>query len=365
MFNFYKKIHDIINNKETNPKFILNSEKEKQDENLEEKQVENLFKCEFCSKEYVNLTSLKHHQKTARFCLELQNKKIEKEDLFICEFCNKEFTVKHSYHSHIVICKSKSTTFESELKECKKELEHYKKELEQQTNNHKKELEQQSNELKLKLSFKDETITKLEKEIKDCKKIIVNLTMPTNNVQRDNDVNNSYTIHFNKLFNNIETLSDSSIKNRIKNRIKIISINKIELYEYKNVSEIVIISLTNVLKDFTFCTDKSMRTMVIKDENNKVKNIVLEDFITHCIIKGNNELNEYLDKVLYYINDLVKTNYIKEEVLYESISKIDDIKKSINNDNFNIKDDNNPFKKMISHFIMNCDHINKMHFENS
>ena len=32
------------------------------------------YKCEFCNNEYVNSKILKNHQKTAKFCIEIQKK---------------------------------------------------------------------------------------------------------------------------------------------------------------------------------------------------------------------------------------------------------------------------------------------------
>ena len=59
-------------------------------------------KCEFCNKEFSNISNLKYHQKNAKFCLELQN---QKQNNYKCEYCNKEFASEKCLKQHIYHCK--------------------------------------------------------------------------------------------------------------------------------------------------------------------------------------------------------------------------------------------------------------------
>jgi hypothetical protein len=124
--------------------------------------MSNNFICNFCKKSYGALSTLNNHQKTAKFCLDLQNK-LNSGVLIRCEHCLKEFSTQKYLKQHIEHCKNKKLNEQIDLK---KELEELKKEI---------------HELKLKLEFKDEINKKLEKEIDDYKKLASRPTTTINN----------------------------------------------------------------------------------------------------------------------------------------------------------------------------------------
>ncbi len=68
-----------------------------------------MIKCDYCNNEFSTQNVLKIHQKSAKYCLILQEK--DKSDnvtnLLICEFCNKTFTRKDVRNIHILSCKKK------------------------------------------------------------------------------------------------------------------------------------------------------------------------------------------------------------------------------------------------------------------
>lgn len=74
------------------------------------------FICEFCKHSFANRHSLKKHQKSARYCLALQNK----DTYFACEHCNKTFSEETDLTKHYERCKVR---FESILTENKKQAE--------------------------------------------------------------------------------------------------------------------------------------------------------------------------------------------------------------------------------------------------
>lgn len=60
------------------------------------------MECEFCKKCFKNKYTLKSHQKTAKYCLELRGDlKIGK---YLCEYCNKDFTQKIHLCTHLKTC---------------------------------------------------------------------------------------------------------------------------------------------------------------------------------------------------------------------------------------------------------------------
>jgi hypothetical protein len=91
------------------------------DENGETNNVgEN--QCEFCQKNFSANKNLVAHQKTARYCIKIQeekiNEKLEQEEKasqnkfeeFNCEFCKESFTLKSSLKRHLERCKDKNKT---------------------------------------------------------------------------------------------------------------------------------------------------------------------------------------------------------------------------------------------------------------
>lgn len=57
--------------------------------------------CEHCNREFSNIYNLKHHKKTAKYCLDKKNEEIEKN--FICG-CTKSFNTKSSLERHNLTC---------------------------------------------------------------------------------------------------------------------------------------------------------------------------------------------------------------------------------------------------------------------
>ena len=64
-----------------------------------------MVSCQFCKKKFAYKGTLSTHQKTAKYCLEIQGKDIS--NLFGCEFCNKNFTTQQNLKDHILVCKEK------------------------------------------------------------------------------------------------------------------------------------------------------------------------------------------------------------------------------------------------------------------
>lgn len=113
------------------------------------------MECEFCNKSFTTKIVLKTHQKTAKYCLKLQNKKSV--EIFQCIYCSKNFNVKYNYDVHLtghltdpvtVKIKEDCIKMEDEIKELKMKLE------------------QKDEELKQKLEAKDETLKNVLDQLK-------------------------------------------------------------------------------------------------------------------------------------------------------------------------------------------------------
>lgn len=57
--------------------------------------------CEHCKNKFSSKTSLKHHQRTAKYCLKIQNIEDKK---FVCESCDKVLSTQHRLRTHMQIC---------------------------------------------------------------------------------------------------------------------------------------------------------------------------------------------------------------------------------------------------------------------
>ena len=56
------------------------------------------MECDFCKKTFSSKSNLVAHQKSAKYCLELQGK--DNKD-FICEHCTRTFTLHKTLNEHI------------------------------------------------------------------------------------------------------------------------------------------------------------------------------------------------------------------------------------------------------------------------
>jgi hypothetical protein len=124
--------------------------------------METKYICTFCDKFFSSKSSLVVHQKTAKYCLELQGKK---DVLFNCDFCKKGFTLKQIYQDHLLICKHKNII---KLNQKEEQLETYKKEKEEQLETYKKE----NRELLLTIKEKDIILKEKENQIKELKSML-------------------------------------------------------------------------------------------------------------------------------------------------------------------------------------------------
>ena len=171
-----------------------------------------MFSCNFCKKDFSFKGNMISHQKTAKYCLDIQGKNC---NAFECSFCCKIFTTHQNLNDHLTSCKEKEKKhYEIKIQELEKQIILVKKEcentLEKQKHKYSNQLRDQDLYLteKLKemetnytrqLEEKETTITKLEAKLEKFENaVIANTRNPitTNNTIVLNTLNLNDTEKF-------------------------------------------------------------------------------------------------------------------------------------------------------------------------
>ena len=165
-----------------------------------------MFACEYCNKQFGTNSNLKSHQLKTKYCLQLQNKNIDK----TCEYCNKKLSIryvdKHKCHekdAKLAILKLE------EIKE-QEEFNNKKLQLIQQADEYKKETERKLidmqiqddlirkheiyiRELETKLQMKEEIINKYEGKLDKQEEKLLEKLSTVSNVTTNNttQINNN------------------------------------------------------------------------------------------------------------------------------------------------------------------------------
>jgi len=252
----------------------------------------NNLTCEFCNKSFTTSYNFKNHQKTAKYCLELQNKPVEEK--YKCTFCNKGFNLKTIYNTHILTCKDKKDIEDKNLLGKIKELENKLKQKD-------KEIIKKDNlinELNIKVSLKDEIINDLKKTNKE----LINRPSTTSIINNDNRQQNQYNIQFNQLFEKLPILNELNINNKIN---ELSTEEKVSQYDLDNFYKESLENITYQLKDFSFCTDPSRKMVVIKDETEKSVKMNAEEFLSKSFFLGFESITNHITLVDKIVNDRV------------------------------------------------------------
>lgn len=177
--------------------------------------------CEFCKRSFSTKGILVSHQKTAKYCLELQNKNNEN---FQCNFCKKNFTSRYNLNDHLNTCKKKKTEeIENKLKgDFTQQIDILKEKIISLQNL------QYDNEkyYQIKIDEKDKIIQKLETKLEKFENVVI-----SNNKNLNSSENNEIPIPLSNKLNNIieEIKEDMEYSNITLNNV-IISSRPIDHY---------------------------------------------------------------------------------------------------------------------------------------
>ncbi len=323
------------------------------------------MKCQYCNKDYANEKILKKHQKTAIFCIEIQNRiqnqiHSSSESLvfgksinFSCQFCEEHFTLKYNLERHYKSCKIKIEKIqeENELKnqqiisKIQEENEKLKNQLltiKEELNSYKLESVIKDEKIKLKdehIKMKDETISKLEKEIDSLKKenketvnqfleeekklvnTLINKPTITNQQNITNNTINQY---------NIQPFTDETVLNAYKSYyyetnkpFRRTSYNIITGYKEGFDISIVFNGLMKKLTPFYGITDKSRdKIMYIKD--GLMITTTADEFVsTNIVMNSIDAVFQFISGVVDEINKTMEIGYVGKNDVIKQLTDID------------------------------------------
>jgi hypothetical protein len=260
-----------------------------------------MVKCSYCSHDFSTKTSLNSHQKTAKYCLKIQEAEgVEIKFLFKCNFCSKILSQQIDLDRHQLKCSSKKETDNNN----KYELIII--ELQTSIASHKKEIEQNNIELERKLSIKDRIIKKIrlecEKKLSDKDRIIEEQKIIIKEFQDDQRKQNKdltdriqsmaekaiakpSTLNQN-IINNMMPITDAHLQEHVQN------LNPVHVQN--GASGYAKYALEYPLKDMIVCTDFQRRNCKYKDENGNVVSDPEMTKITKRLFSAIKERNEEL-----------------------------------------------------------------------
>lgn len=332
----------------------------------------NSIVCQYCNKEFSSLNNLKIHKKTAKYCLEIQEKLIQDISQCIneCEYCKKKFTTKYNLTTHLKTCKSKK---EKEKEENLTKIIHEKnneknikfeeicKEFEVRIDQIKKNHIYEVNKLEEQNKYLNEQNKYLKDELEYYKKkqdqyVKDAINKPTNTTVT---TNNNYQIQYNQMVENIEPFTKENLLKHVS------ELENNPPYLFSNNGDVKKTSIdTNdnlgrhlslKLESLAFATDPSRGTIVIKDENNVPKKINIETFSQDCIGHTKPFLLNCVAKCKKDIDDEYSMNELNDNEYSDRLLSLASVKRNILNNH-----ELNPLHKATSgYLIKGIPHLSK------
>ncbi len=183
------------------------------------------MECEFCRQLLSNKSSLKNHQKTAKYCLKKQGQ-ISK--LFECTYCTKYLSTKQHLKYHLKSCREKK---EKELEEDK-----------------------EINKVRILEDMYKARIKSLETQVTELQKTIERISLES---QRPNVTNNFINDNRIQQLNNLIPITDE----RIEHHSQYLTIDHIK----NGASGLSKFSIDHPYKDGIICVDFSRKKIMYKD----------------------------------------------------------------------------------------------------
>lgn len=246
----------------------------------------NVYKCEYCMHNFSRKPNLLKHQKTAKYCLELQ----AAWDGMICEFCYKEFSTKQKLQHHYSCCDG----YYKGLKEIKLELCETQKQL--------FEKEKQMVEI----------IERYEKHLTEANQTIERLASRA--IDRPSNTRN-------KTVNNMNLVPLTT--EHIQRYLPQLTREHIEAGS----SGYAQFAVDYPLKDTLVCIDHARKKWRFKNENGEIVDdpkgqMTTEKFFQSIIDRNDELIKEYIDELFSLSEETKDTNRVID--LYRKITELND-----------------------------------------
>jgi hypothetical protein len=281
--------------------------------------------CEYCKTEFKNNSSLKYHQKNAKYCLEMQGKK---QDKFICNLCEKVLSSKQKLEHHQTICVKNKREInleivtqqqEETILKQKIEINNLKEQLQKQEENYKEQLQKQEENHKSQTKVFQEIIEKMGLRA-------IDKPTTTNNTTNNTTLNITTSIDFN---------DTDKIKNIINDDFNI----DYAVNGQKGLARFVTDKfLTD--KDgklLYICTDPSRQIFKYKDITGEIKKDIEAKKLTNYIVDGGIKQKTLDVANEWYIDEEGKMDINKFNIMLDQQQNI-----------FKMNEDNNSFKKELA-----------------
>ena len=236
--------------------------------------------CNFCNKQFSNSWNLKNHQKTVKYCLEIQG--LKKDD-FKCDFCFKNYSQKRELDRHLVNCIEKKLLEKDAI------------------------ISNLTSEKDKIISEKDKIISEKEDRIKDLQDQLIDIirNRPATIINHNNNSNQ----RINTIINNLQPITDEHLNEQAQH----LTLDHIK----QGVDGYVKYALEHPFKDRIVCVDYSRKKIKYKDQDDNIiedpEMTKLSQKFFKAIERKNTEIVESQLSVLYQkLEDL--TNNSNDEM---------------------------------------------------
>ena len=273
-----------------------------------------MVKCEFCQKDFSSKSILTAHQKTTKYCLEIQGKTLVED--YKCTYCDKKFTTQTNLKDHGGVCKEKiKKQYEEKIDNHLKTIQKQDLDINKLTlinDENKEKINNMTNDIKQRdrdIEVLNQIISKLESKLENYEKRLFDMA------SRPNTTNNN---------NNNKTVVINNTNLPLTNEVLRQCATTFTIDHAKNINGITR-HLTESLEDHISCTDPSRN--VFKYTNEKDEEIVdadLENLLPQYLNALKDENNFFYKEVFDYFktNNLSLSEQTDYKIFYNALNAI-------------------------------------------
>ena len=256
--------------------------------------------CQYCKKTFSSKSSLNNHQKTAKYCIQLQGVENKSENKFICNDCSKIFYQKQHLLTHLQSCKEKEFQDKSgkQQKEFEDKLRKQEKEFEDKLRDKMREKEQYIIKLITQNENYKEQLEKQQEQIKDLQdKLdkIANKAIDKPTTTTNNTINNKFELN---TFPSQKEI-DRKIESQFNDKYILDGMKGIAQFVYDHIVKLEDGSMAYA------CYDTSRQMFKYKDENgNEIKDpkaVKLRKMIKPGLLRQSKTLLDYFNDECDYL----------------------------------------------------------------